>query len=46
MPSLSRMECEKMIKRCFQLRDAEAIIEIFFTKRNEYHSFEEFFQAI
>jgi hypothetical protein len=45
MLPLSRTDCERLLRRCFG-READAIIEIFFTKRHEYGNVGDYLAAI
>ena len=46
MMSLNRFDIDKMLKKCFNPREGEMIGEIFLTKRNEFKSSNEYFEAI
>jgi hypothetical protein len=46
MTPLPKFECERLLKRVYPLREAEAIADLFFSKKNEYRSPHEYIQAI
>jgi len=46
MSPLAKYECEKVLRKVYPQREAESIIELFFTKKNEYATVKEYIQAI